>query len=167
LGHGPSGLRLGCCTQVTARRKPPLEPSDMEDQTSGKIGSHGFSRIRRVWLAGRGFSGLTGCGFKPLGSADRRLWLCRRRPSTTHREPDPEWSDFPPASSGLPLTDPLSPDLTLTLSSLFSSLVSQSHSLVSVSLLSAPSLFSGRRRKKKGRRTEKKERRKRRSVVRL
>jgi hypothetical protein len=41
----------------------------MEDRTSGRIGSHGFSRIRRVWLAGRGFSGLTGCGFKPLSSA--------------------------------------------------------------------------------------------------
>jgi hypothetical protein len=27
----------------------------MEDRTSGRFGSHRFSRIRRVWLAGRGF----------------------------------------------------------------------------------------------------------------
>jgi hypothetical protein len=82
LGHGPLGLRLGCCTQVTARRKPPLEPSDMEDRTSGKIGSHGFSRICRVWLAGRGFSGLTGCGFEPLSSAEA--------------PPSPDFSPQPP-----------------------------------------------------------------------
>jgi hypothetical protein len=30
-------------------------PPDMEDRTSERFGSHGFSRIRRVWLAGRGF----------------------------------------------------------------------------------------------------------------
>lgn len=44
-----------------ARQKSPLEPPDMEDRTSGRIGSLGFSRIRRVWVAGCGLR----LGFSP------------------------------------------------------------------------------------------------------
>jgi hypothetical protein len=115
----------------------------MKDRTSGRFGFG--SRVREPPRFS--LSGLTGCGSRAtrselLGSTDRRLWLCRRRPSTTHRVPDLWAVGFPPASSGLPLTDSLSPDLSvslsdsqhlspiLTLSSLnLSHLSSQSHSL--------------------------------------
>jgi hypothetical protein len=59
------GVRLGCTHRSRAHRKSLLRPLDMEDRTSGRIGSHGFSQIRQVWLTGRGSKLLGSSGSAP------------------------------------------------------------------------------------------------------
>jgi hypothetical protein len=136
---GLTGLRVrdsGFIDQPESCLSPPeigVWPPDREDRTSGRFGSHGFSRIRRVWLAARGFSGLTGCGFEPLSSAkappspdfspSRRSW--RIGAPWAHGSTDP--------SSWVRLPLPISWSLSVSLSTSLSPILILSSLVVSVS----------------------------------
>jgi hypothetical protein len=98
------GVRLGCTHRSRAHRKPLLGPPNMEDRTSGRIGSHGFSWIRRVWLAGpsswvRWFPRPRHHRSRPTGSIGRKL---------SH------WRSLGSAPS-LPISDSPSPNLSVSL----------------------------------------------------
>jgi len=143
---------------------------DMEDRTSRRFGSHGFSRIRRVWLAGRGLRLGLSHGF--VGNRITGVpWSRRHHPTPPTGDRTSERSDFPPAPSGLSLTDPPDP-LSLSISQSLSDSqhlslslsisLPHSHSLVSlISLISVSlSLLQGeqqRRRNEEGRRIKEKE----------
>ncbi|XP_062160712.1 uncharacterized protein LOC133867946 [Alnus glutinosa] len=104
-GSGPRGFGSSDGFLYTGHGSPETaaEPPDMEDRTSGRFGFG--SRVHEP--PGFSLSGLTGCGSRAsrselLGSTDCRRWLCRRRPSTTHREPDLWAVRFPSCPVGSP-----------------------------------------------------------------
>jgi len=156
-----------------ARQKSPLEPPDMEDRTSGRIGSLGFSWIRRVWVAGCGLrlgfsprvrrnSSIAGFPGSPA-SPSHRSW--RIGAPWTHGSTSPSyWSQLPLGISPfLPIHRILSRSLGLisliSRISLSLNLSSQSHSLPLAVSVSGKKKEEQRREnegRKKNRRKEKK-----------
>jgi hypothetical protein len=77
----------------------------MEDRTSGGIGSHGFSRIRRVWVAGPS-SWVN--GFLPTGSSEVASPAFPGLAGVTqlvHQKIGSDLPDFFPSPFGLSLSD--------------------------------------------------------------
>jgi hypothetical protein len=138
----------------------------MEDRTSGGIGSHGFSRIRRVWVAGPS-SWVN--GFLPTGSSEVASPAFPGLAGVTqlvHQKIGSDLPDFFPSPFGLSLSDShFSLNLPKSLSlSLSISLFLPSRALC-LSLLSF--CVRARRKKERRRKNEEEDKKRRRKKSRL